>query len=194
MNEIDSIKQSIVRFLSISGFIVLIAYLIFGKKIFILTYAPSQFFQSGITIGLAYTSFYNNKVRQGIASLILWFILLYSISSSRHWWIVVLCLTYISMISLGVYYSIKINHKPFITNEFFRIATFTVLLGISNALIIVVLNLITFWRIKYNLPQIPESMLFNLRYGAMLGCFAGVSIELFDRFIYPKMFIEKVAS
>jgi hypothetical protein len=194
MNELDNIKQWVVRFISISGFIILIAYIIYGRSIFILTYSTSQLFQSGITIGLSFATFRDKKYREGIASLILWYIILYGISPVRHWWVLILSATYISVIALAVYYSIDINRKLFINNQFLRVATSTVLLGIANSLIIVVLNIYTFWKIKHNLPYIPEFMFLNLKYGTMLGLFMGIGIEIFDRFIHPKIFNNAVAS
>ena len=157
-------------------------------------YTASQFFESGITIGLSFAAFRENKYRQGIAALALWYILYNGIVHIVNWWVYVLSATYISVIALGVFYTIRIIRKPFITNVYLRIATPTVIIGVANSLIIVILNLYLFWHIRHNLYYIPESMLLNLNYGALMGLCLGIGNEILEEYIFKKVIIKEVAS
>jgi hypothetical protein len=193
MKDIEFLKQSIVRFISISGIIIAFAYLVYGRSVFISTQWPVQFFVSGITIGLAFITFRERYYREGLALLVLWYIILIGLATERHRWIFILEATYISIISIAVYFCIKIVQKLFISNEFLRIATFTVILGVSNSFIIIVLYLFSFSIILSHLPQIFDAMYLNLKIGTMLGLFMGVGIELSD-IVINSAFFKKVAS
>ncbi|HVN48681.1 MAG TPA: hypothetical protein VMU30_07655 [Bacteroidota bacterium] len=194
MNKLDALKQSIIRFMTISGFIILAAYLLYGKRIFYFNYSQSEFFQSGITIGIAFTAFRDKKYRQGIGALILWYILLNGVSHTEVLWFFIQLAMYITIISLGVYYSIAICRKPFINNKFFRIATPIVVIGVSNALISIVIVLIHVWYNIKNILYLPEEVILNLKYGALLGLFLGMSNEILEEYIFPKLSKQKITS
>ncbi len=57
MKNIETLKQAIIRCFTISGLIIAIAFLIYRAEVFTPTMWPFQFLVSGITIGIAFTTF-----------------------------------------------------------------------------------------------------------------------------------------
>jgi hypothetical protein len=192
--NIDIIKQSLVRCISTSGFIIAIAYFIYQDSVFTPTHSPFQFLISGITIGISYTSFRNQNYREGLALLLLWYFIIIVSISERHTWLFILEGTYICIIAAAVYAYLNIIRKPFIKDEIFRIVTSTVIIGIANCLIIVVLNLYSLPSIFINFPNILDIMLLNLKIGVILGLLMGIGIELANYLVNILFIQKKVAS
>jgi len=193
MKNAEYLRQAIARCISISGIIITLAFLIFARSVFIPTRWPFQFLVSGITIGLTYTSFREKYYREGLGLLVLWYTILLGFIGELHGWIFILEGAYIILISVAVYLFIKIIQKPTMNNKFLRVCSSTVILGVVNSFIIVVLNLFSISMILSRLPEIFNAMLLNLKIGAMLGLFMGIGIELSDTLIIPKLFGRKVA-
>ena len=194
MKDIELVKQALVRCISISGVIIGLAYLIHGSSVVIPTRWPFQYLISGITIGIAFTTFRDNNYREGIALLALWYVILLGSIAERFMWIFILEGTYIIIISFAVYLYITIIRNPFINNEFLRVCTSIVILALANSFIIIVLKLISLTPIYPHLSQIFDAMFLNMKIGAMLGLFMGVGVELSDSIIIPTLFKKKVAS
>ncbi|MCX6121266.1 MAG: hypothetical protein NTX44_06565 [Ignavibacteriales bacterium] len=194
MKNIGTLKQAIVRCFAISGFIIAIAFLIYRAEVFTPTMWPFQFLVSGITIGIAFTTFREKNYRGGIALLILWYLVLTIPTSQGNSWIFILEGVYAVIISAAVYLYIHIVGKSFIKNEIFRIITSTLIIGIFNSLIILVLGLYTLQSLFRNFPSIVDAMFLNLKIGGMLGLFMGVGIELSDYLIDTLYKNKEVAS
>ena len=181
--NIEKIKQAIIRFIIIAGLIIAIAFLIYRIAVFTPTMWAYQYFISGITIGLAYVTFRDKNYRLGILLLLFWYIILVSNISEGNSWVFVLEGTYTCIIALAVYLYIIIINKPFIKNEISRIIVSTIILGVCNSFIILVLYLYSIQSLLANFPDMLNAMFLNLRIGAMLGLFMGVGIELSNYFI-----------
>jgi uncharacterized membrane protein len=183
MKNIETLKQAIIRCFTISGLIIAIAFLIYRAEVFTPTMWPFQFFVSGITIGIAFTTFRDKNYRGGLALLLLWYLVLTIPTSQGNSWIFILEGVYTVIISAAVYLYIHIAGKSFIKNEISRIITSTLIIGIFNSLIILVLSLYTLQSLFRHFPNIVDIMFLNLKIGGMLGLFMGVGIELADYLI-----------
>ena len=194
MKNIEVFKQAIVRFISISGTIILLAYIVYRGDVFIPTHWPFQFLVSGITIGLSYAAFREKYTRQGTGLLTLWYVVLLGSVGQWYEWIFILEGTYIAVISLGVYLIIRIVQKPIINNAFLRIGTSMSVLAIANSLIIVILGFFSLSHFVSQLQQEFDAMSLNLKVGAMLGLFMGIGVELSDSFVRSMFLRKRVAS
>lgn len=183
MKNIDALKKAIFRFIIISGLIIALAYLIYQIAVFTPTMWAFQYFISGITIGIAYVAFRDKNYREGIVLLLLWYIILVSVISKGNYWVFILEGVYICFIALAVHLYIKIIGKSFIKNEISRIIVSTIIIGLCNSFIVVVLNLYSLQSIFSKLPNILDTMFLNLKIGAILGLFMGVGIELSNYFV-----------
>ena len=150
MKNIETLKLAIVRFVIISGFIIAVAYLIYQIAVFTPTMWAFQYFVSGITLGIAYVTFKEKNYREGIALLLLWYIILVGVISKGNHWVFILEGVYICIIALAVYLYIIIIKRSFVRNEISRIIVSTIIVGLSNSFIIVILELYRLQSISCN--------------------------------------------
>jgi len=194
MINIERLKQSIIRFLIISGLIIALAYFIYQIAVFTPTMWAFQYFVSGITVGISYVTFQDKNYREGLVLLLLWYVILVSVIAKGNNWVFILEGVYICFIALGVYLYLVIISESFIKNEISRIIVSTIILGIFNSLIVVVLNLYSLQSIFDHFPNILDAMFLNLKIGLILGLFMGVGIELANYFVDVIFKAKKVTS
>ncbi len=176
----DSIVQSILRFLIVSGVVIIGGYLVYEKSVFISTQWPYQFFSSGITLGIAYAAFCDNHIREGIAMLLGWYLILTLSPPGHNSWLFILFGAYVILIAYAVYYYLRIIKKSFASNSLVRIIIACVLIAVTNSIIVLVLVLITLPASSANLVIRLEGMFLNLKIGAGLGLLFGFGAELAD--------------
>jgi hypothetical protein len=174
----DLIKQSLIRFMMITGLIIAVGYLIYQESVFISTRWTFQFFISGITLGITYAMFKANHFREGFAILCLGYIAATCLISSPHSWLFILEGIYISFIAVAVYIYLIISRIYFNSTSLIRIIISGVLIGIVNSLIIIVLNLFPQKSSFDNTPIIMEYILLNLKIGVGIGLLFGIGVEL----------------
>ena len=194
MKNIEKLKQAMIRFLSVSGLIIAIAFLIYRDGVFTPTMWPFQFLISGISIGIAFTTFRDKNYREGLALLLLWYLVITGLVSQGNSWIFILEGAYTVIIAAAVYLYIYIVRKSFIKNEISRIFVSTLILGIFNSLIILVLSLYSLQSLFNHFPSIIDAMFLNLKIGAMLGLFMGGGIVLADYLVDALFKGNKLAS
>jgi hypothetical protein len=193
MKNVELLQQSILRFVIVAGVIIAIGYLIHHNFIFISTMSSFQFLLSGITIALSFSSFRVKCYREGLALLLLWFVIL-RLFSERQAWSFVLGVTYICVIAAAVYFYLFFVEKFYIKSILIRIVISSITLVLANALIIVILMVIAnlfSHRPEYaHFPTILKVMLSNMIIGSQLGLLMGVGIELSDN-LSNLLFIQK---
>ena len=183
MKNLEMLKQAIVRFVITSGLIIAFAYLVYRIAVFTPTMWAFQYFVSGITIGIAYTTFRGKNYREGLVILLLWYIILVSVISEGNYWIYILEGAYTCIISLAVYSYILIIRKSFVKNEISRIIVSIIIIGSFNSFIVLVLSLYSIQSLFAHFPNLLDAMFLNLKIGAMLGLLMGVGIELSNYFV-----------
>jgi hypothetical protein len=189
----ELIKQGIVRFLSVAGLIIGIAYLIYHGSIFIPTRWPSQFVLSGISIGLSYAIFSLNKNKEAIAVLVLYFIISSGFIKEYRTWNIVLEGTYICVMACAVYSFLFIIRKQYFTHRIMNIVTAGVIIGVSNSLIIFVLRLYYPSSFFAQLPKLIDAAYLNLKIGTVMGLLFGIGTELSQYIISSYITRKKVA-
>ena len=178
----DLIKESIIRFIIITGLIIAAGYYLYHNSVFISTHWPFQFLVSGIIVGIAYATFYKNNLSIGITILLIWYIVLTSLVSRNNSWGYILEGVYIGFFSAAVYLYILIIRKYIIENILVRFIISSILFGVINSLIIVFLSLLS-QAIFVDMSKIIKPMILNLQIGAGIGLMLGIGIQLSDSFI-----------
>ena len=194
--QIDNklIKELIIRFLIITGLIIAIGYYLYENSVFTPTHWPFQFFVSGITVGIAYSTFYKNNHSMGIIILFIWYIFLTSLILKRDSWVFILEGTYISFFTASVYIYILIIQKYIKENILLRFIVSCILFGITNSLIVVFLNLLSPDKMLTDIQRILTPIILNLEIGAGIGLFFGIGVQLSDSFIKTILSQNKVTS
>ena len=181
--NVELVKQGIVRFIVVSGLIVGFAYLIYHESVFIPTRWPFQFLISGIVIGLSYAFFITNKIKEGIAVLVLSFIISSGLITPHHTWNFILTGTYVCVMACAVYLFLFIIRKQYFTDRLMCIVTAGVIIGVANSLIILVLRLFSPLSSFAQLPMLVEALHLNLKIGTVMGLLFGIVTELSKYFI-----------
>jgi hypothetical protein len=192
--NVELIKQGVARFVSVAGLIVGIAYLIYHESVFIPTRWPFQFSISGITIGLSYAFFSANKIKEGIAILVLLFVISSGSIIEHHTWNFILNATYICVMACAVYLFLFIIRKQYFTNRIMCIVIAGVIIGVSNSLIILVLRLFSPLSSFAQFPMLVEALHLNLKIGTVMGLLFGIGTELSKYIISSFLSHKKVAA
>ena len=179
--------EAIVRAVVVAGTSTVAGYVLYPYGVFTPNMVAFQFISSGCTSGLAYASLRSPNARSGLASLVLWFVVLTWLIETFNPWLLALNTTYVVEIAGAVFCYEILTQKPLFKLAISRILLAGVLLTLANALIIVTLDLISvviarghfawFFRI------IGKSLLINTHYGALIGLAVGCGIEIANLFV-----------
>jgi hypothetical protein len=173
-----SLKQAILR-----GVIVAVAGLVIGfafyqRWIFTPRMRPFQFSVISITAGIFYAAIKQPAIRNGLAALVVWYVVLTFLMERFAKWNVVLNFIYFAVTAGVVYLYVYAAGRLPLRGRLQRIAAMLTLTAVGNALIVVVLGLIWF-REALSRPQVlVDSSFFNLRLGGLVGLGLGVGMEI----------------
>lgn len=188
----DKAQEFVIRFVGVAGVSIALGIAIFGRRVFVITAAPFQFVQSGVTAGLFYASLKNlTSIKNSIAALFVWYVLLLTLLVKFNTWLPILDLAYLGGIAAAIYLCKYVVDKGLIHGIVQRLATSIVFLGLANVLIIVLLSTIQFIfyhharQVSIFFSELPLRIRANLIIGCAIGFGAGVGIEIveyyFDR-------------
>ena len=182
-------KQIIVRILIVAGTGIAVGFVLFRSAIFIPTMTTIQFTISSITVGLFYSMIKSSTLRNGLATLLIWYFVNSVFFDPHNRWMWILNLAYISGIAGACYLSMFTIKKGYVNGMVMRIAAFTVFIAIVNGLIVVILSLYSWRRAIAHLDKLFQSTLSNLELGAMIGLGLGIGIEIAE-YIINKYFAD----
>lgn len=188
--NIERIIKLLVRFILVSGLIISVGYLFFHELVFIPTHWAFQFFITGITLGIAYAMFYSNSVVKGIVTLFLWFILMTSFISNHNSWVYILEGTYICSMAVSISLFLFIIRKFLVSNILIKIIISSILLGVTNGLIIIVLNLFSPGLFFTHFSTILDAIFINLKIGFSIGLCLEIGIELAESIIKSSLILK----
>lgn len=181
MNSISNTwKQAIWRAVIVSGFVIVIGFIIFHSSIFISTNPTFQFVVTGVTIGISYAAFKSGTPKYAILPLFVWYLFLVGKQALENTWILILSSSYILAIAGAIYLYLFIASKSFINGRIQRIVALTLVVGIINGLIIIFLGLFRIKEAIANPIWILTTMYSNLQIGTVIGIISGLGIELVE--------------
>jgi hypothetical protein len=169
---------TLLRFLLLSAASIGVGTAFYGSSVFVFDRWPVQFLSSGITGGLFYAALKISRPRDGMAALLLWYLLQTLLVGELNGWIFILAATYIVGIALAVWLAWTLAQRGVVRGVAQRFAAMVVMVGILNALIIVVLSLFSFRHSLTHLWNILGAMYQNLRAGTLIGFGLGIGSEL----------------
>lgn len=152
-------------------------FLFYGALIFVPTKTPFQFTLSSVTAGLFYGFSKSSSYRNALAMALIWYVVS-TLIDVHNWWLFVISLIYIAGISTSVYvYMILVKRPPF-NGILQRVATISLLTGIFNAVVILVLSAIQSRFSHVRLSVVIGVMLDNFQLGTLIGLGIGIGIEI----------------
>ena len=189
----EVMTELIVRFIVVAATIIAFGYLLFDVSIFIPTHWAYQFFNAGFTIGIAYSSFFNKKIREGIVMLLLWYLIITLSKPVINYWLFILNGAYISLLAIAVLLCLNITRMFSISNNFFKVVISCIVFGVLNSLVIVVLTAFSHPYSYEGLSVVLLNMYLNLKIGAGLGLLFVLGTEMAELAVKSVVIHKKVS-
>lgn len=163
-----------IRGLCVAGLVIIFGFLFYGNEIFSPNMWPSQFLFSGVTLGIANAFFHGKHYRNGVAALLVWYMVsLVLISHVHDWWNAVLYVVYLAGIAGSVYLFYFLARQPFLARRYQKIIVSSILVGLTNSLIIVLLGFrAPRWTLTH-LGLMFDDTYLNLKIGVLMGLLFG---------------------
>jgi predicted RNA-binding Zn-ribbon protein involved in translation (DUF1610 family) len=137
-----------------------------------------QFTVISITAGIFYAAIKQSAIRNGMAALVVWYVLLTFLIVRFAPWHILLDLIYIAVIAGVVYLDVYAAGRLPLRGRLQRIAAMLTLTAVGNALIAVVLRLVSI-RTALSQPQVlVDSSFYHLRLGGLVGLGLGIGMEI----------------
>lgn len=188
---LQSAREFVIRFVGVSAVAIALGMAMYGRRVFIATAWPFQFTQSGVTAGLFYASLKNlSSVKNGIAALFVWYVLLQTLFVKFNTWLPILDLGYVGGIAAAIYLYAYVIRKKLIHGIVQRLAASIVFLGLTNVLIVILLSLVQLVLYSYQrthiasfFSEVLRGIRINLLVGCLIGFGAGVGIEFVEYYL-----------
>jgi hypothetical protein len=181
------INHTIIRGLIVIASGIGVGFLFNRSLIFIPTMVAFQFTYSSITAGLFYAFLKSSSLRSALLAALVWYVASTVIDPKNHYTLVMDCV-YVVGISAAVYLYLHLIRGPVFNGIVHRIATMSLLTGLTNALIAI--GLVLFWAVfaRISLHRAPQLGFENFQIGTLIGLGVGVGIELAEYVVAHKSF------
>jgi hypothetical protein len=174
----DLLKTSIVRALVVALASIAFGVLFFRSNVFISTMRASQFLSSGITAALFYAALKVSRPRDGLAALLVWYLILTLLIVRPDSWLFILAAVYVVGIATAVYVYDYFARKNFVRGLLQHVAAMGVLTGLANGVIVVILFLIGMGQHTFTSGRVFAIAFNNLQLGSVIGIALGFGMQL----------------
>ena len=161
---------------------------VYQQHIFNIYHTQVQFVFAGITIGIAYAFAKANRLRDGVAALVVWYVVLVGLLLHEHSFVSVRDAVYIALHGFGVYFFLKLLSPTFRQTRVARIASYTVIASLVNGAVIPVQALIHWKTVSFN--GLLNGFEWMVILGLMIGVSCAVGMELAEegirRFLHKR--------
>jgi predicted RNA-binding Zn-ribbon protein involved in translation (DUF1610 family) len=173
-----SSKEPILRGVTVAAAGLAIGFAFYQWQIVIPHMRAFQFTVISITAGIFYAAIKQPAIRNGLAALLVWYVLLTFLIERFDPWHLILNFVYIAVIAVVVYLDVYASGRLPLGGRLQRIAAMLTLTAVGNALIILIIGLILL-REALSKPQVlVDSSFFNLKLGGLVGLGLGIGMEI----------------
>jgi hypothetical protein len=170
--------EALVRTIVVAGSGVLLGFALYESQVFTPTMVAFQFTMSSVSAALVYATMRSTSIRNGLATLLVWFVVLTWAIEEFNPWLLWLNSIYIIGIGVAILTYTHLIRELLFRFGFARIFLAGALLSIANGLIIVVLALITRRYGLQDAEKIWTLVVRNCEFGALIGLAVGCGIEI----------------
>jgi predicted RNA-binding Zn-ribbon protein involved in translation (DUF1610 family) len=171
-------KQLILRGVIVAVAGLAIGFAFYQWQIFSPHMRAFQFTVISITAGIFYAAIKQPAIRNGLAALLVWYVLFTFLFERFDPWHLVLDFVYIAVIAVVVYLDVYAAGRLPLGGRLQRIAAMLTLTAVGDALIILIIGLILL-REALSKPQVlVDSSFFNLKLGGLAGLGLGIGMEI----------------
>lgn len=189
----EVLKESALRFVVIGGLAVILSFILFGPLAFNPFMTSFEYVASGVTIAIAYAAFKSERVRNGLAAELIWYVFLMTIIGySNGWWNYVMEASYIIGLVAAVYLYFMLINKRIVKGLIQRAVAVIIIVAVAHALIVIFLQLVNSGIFVHPLRSLGWSLM-NLRNGTVIGIISAIGMEFSEYLINLPLFRPKVA-
>ncbi len=181
--EDTHLNRAIVRTVVIGVTGIGVGFALYRLSAFTPTMRAFQFVMSSVTIALAYAGGKDQNVRNGLAALFVWYVVLTGVIEEFVPWMLILNALYISGMAAATFVSQSVLKSRFTTKAVLRIAVGGAIISLANGLIIVLLGLSFYKSMVAHFGTTFDLLVGNLQLGALIGLATGTGMELAEYFI-----------
>jgi predicted RNA-binding Zn-ribbon protein involved in translation (DUF1610 family) len=171
-------KQPILRGVIVAVAGLAIGFAFYQWEIFSPHMRAFQFTVVSITAGIFYAAMKQPAIRNGLAALLVWYVLLTFLIERFDPWHLVLNFVYIAVIAVVVYLDVYAAGRLPLGGRLQRIAAMLTLTAVGNALIILIIGLILLQEALSNPQVLVDSSFFSLKLGGLVGLGLGIGMEI----------------
>ena len=149
----------------------------FRLNVFNMRLTASQFLTSGVTAAITYAALKTPRRRDGLAALIVWYVILVFFVTQYTPWLLILCAAYVAGIAGAVYVYNQFVVKNIVRGAVQRVAAAGVITAVANALIIMFLGLWSWKAVAASMGFYASIVFRNLQFGTLIGIGFGIGVE-----------------
>ncbi|HBD07826.1 MAG TPA: hypothetical protein DCZ69_06150 [Syntrophobacteraceae bacterium] len=184
MNSLQKIwTVALIRAAVVAGSGILLGYLLYQSLVFTPAMVAFQFTLSGVTAGVAYAALKGRRVRDGLASLVVWYVIVTFLVENFVPWMLLLNFIYIAEIAVVIWVYVRLIREPLLKSIPARIVLAGALLSMANRLLIVILETILKRHTLGNVGELWELIMRNCQFGALIGLAVGCGIEIAEQIV-----------
>jgi hypothetical protein len=172
------LTRALVRFFVVSAFGILFGLLLYQTSIFVPTMSTFQFAVNSITVGIAYAAIKGDKIRDGLAALFVWYVILTGLIEEFNAWLLVLNLGYIGGLAIATFLHQRIVKTRSGQGPLQRIVLAGAFIAILNGAVVVFLALFSYRAVIYQTEAWLDVIYHNLQLGALIGISTGCGMEV----------------
>jgi hypothetical protein len=162
-------------------------FLFYGSSIFVPTMSPFQFVLNSITAGLFYGVSKSMSYRSALAIVLIWYVVS-TLLAVHNWWFFIISLCYIVGVSSSVFVYMALVKRPLFNGMIRRTATISVLTGMFNGAVIVLLYAIQSTFAGVRMATVVYYTFDNFQLGCLIGLGLGIGIEIAEYFLRLQQF------
>jgi hypothetical protein len=184
------LMRAVVRAAVVAALGILVGYLLYGAAVFVTTMRAFQFFMNSVTIGVAYGSLRTSSIRNGVAALFVWYVVLTGLIEEYNSWLLALNLSYIGVLALATYIHQRVGRTRLGRNAFQRVVLAGVIIAVGDGLAVVALAVFALQAVLSRFGTWADAIYLNLQLGALIGLATGCGMEIAEavvgRFLGPR--------
>jgi hypothetical protein len=179
----DSWKHIIMRAVIVTGMGIVLGAALYQFAVFTPSMKAFQFSMSSLSIGIMYAALKSRRLRDGLAALLVWYVILTGLMEEFNSWLLFLNLAYIGGMAGAVVLHQRAVRSPFVHGAVLRIVLAGATVGVVNGVVVIVLAVLIWNSALAHISSIMAAVYFNLQIGSLIGLATGSGMELAEYLI-----------
>ncbi|MGO9482349.1 MAG: hypothetical protein ACLP05_11300 [Candidatus Kryptoniota bacterium] len=184
--------DTIIRAIVVAGVVSFFSIIVFGAAALEPQLAQFELLKNGVTIAIAYAAFKGNRLRDGFAALLLWYVLLTAvIDVPYHAWNFVMEAAYIVGLTYSIYFYFNVVGKTLGKARVKWIIAATLIVGTAHGLIFIFLQIISLRVFAHPIETFEWSFI-DLKNGLVIGILSALGMEFSEYVVRTIRSLEKI--